>query len=230
MKIALLSDIHGNIRALSAVLKDIRERGIQDIYCAGDLVGYHTAPDEVVKKIKEEKILTAMGNHDEAIVFFDPLKEVLPEGEITPKQWTFNHVSEESREYLKSLYKTEKVNLIDKKMLIAHGSPEFISEYIWEEDEKRQEEIATSIEEDIFVFGHTHSFYDKEVLGKRFINLGSVGRPKDGDTRAGYVILSLGEDMKVEYVRVDYDNEALAREIEESELPDSFADVIRGQG
>jgi predicted phosphodiesterase len=98
---------------------------------------------------------------------------------------------------------------------------------VYEDDIEKQQEIVSEMEEDIIVFGHTHFPYYKELEGKLFINAGSVGRPKDGDHRACYCILKIDRCITIDFIRVSYDVEAVAREIEESELLDSFADVLR---
>ncbi len=226
-KIAIISDIHSNIYALNAVLEDIRNRNIDEIYCVGDSVGYNTRPNEVCEKLREKNIKSVLGNHDEGTAFYDESQPSEKNGVITPKKWTFDTITSENIEYLKSLPREISLDVNGKHILITHGSPNGISDYIFENDTEKQEEIAKNLKEDAIIFGHTHNIYKKEVSGKLFVNAGSVGRPKDGDNRSSYVILSVSDKIDAEFIRVSYDFETLAKELETSPLPNSFAEVIR---
>lgn len=228
MKIAIITDIHSNLYALNAVLEDIAERGIQTIYCLGDLVGYHTRPNEVIEKIRTLNIPCILGNHDEKILIYS--EKAHKDSTLEPKdvvtKWTYEQISPENLDFLRQLPATMTIDFMDKKLLLAHGSPSHISEYVRKEDSEKQEEIAHSLQDcDAVVFGHTHDCYRKKVKDKVFINAGSVGRMKDGDNRGCYTIIS--EDLEVEFVRLPYDFEKLASEILTSPLPDKFAEVIR---
>lgn len=228
MKIAIISDIHANLYALDSVLEDIKEKGIAKIYCLGDLVGYHTKPNEVLDQIRFHNIPCILGNHDEKILIWDEKKTKAEEVEEKDfvTFWTYEQIDPENLEFLRQLPKTMTVEIFGKSILLAHGSPSHISEYIRKEDTTRQEEIAIALkEENGLIFGHTHDCYRKIVKDKVFINAGSVGRMKDGDNRACYTMIS--EDFTVEFVRVPYDHETLAKEILASPLPDQFAEVIR---
>ncbi len=227
MKIAFISDIHGNVYALKAVLEDIEKRGIlsSNIYSLGDLVGYGTRPNEVINLIKSKNIVSVMGNHDMSAAFNDinDTKKVLD----APLKWTINELSDDSKNYLRNLPKSLSIRVCDKSILLNHGSPTSITDYVFEHDLEKQENLTHVIKEDIIVFGHTHLQYHKTVNEKLFINAGSVGRPKDDDNRACYAILNLNDELKVEFVRIPYDFETLAKEIENTDLPDSYAQVIR---
>lgn len=228
MKIAIISDIHSNIYALNAVLEDIKSRGIETIYCLGDLVGYHTRPNEVLEQIRRCNIPCILGNHDEKMLILDQnqIKDEKVEGKDFVASWTYEEIKPENLDFLKQLPRTMTVVMFGKTVLLAHGSPTNISEYIRNEEIVKQEEIALSLKEhDGLVFGHTHDCYRKTVKNKVFINAGSVGRMKDGDYRACYTIIS--ENLAVEFVRVPYDYETLVEEILSSPLPDKFAEVIK---
>ncbi len=224
--IAILSDIHSNVRALEAVLADIKNKQITEIYCTGDSVGYNTNPNEVLNKMREQGICSVMGNHDQKVASFDK-KETTFTDKFDQSKWTYDKLTSENVAFLNDLPMSFNIDFCGKRILVSHGSPNSNSEYIFYEDTEKQELIASETDADILIFGHTHNFYTKNVGDKLFINAGSVGRPKDGDNRAGYVVLSCDDDMVAEYVRVSYDNESLAKEIEASELPNSFAEVIR---
>ncbi|ABW18668.1 metallophosphoesterase family protein [Alkaliphilus oremlandii] len=234
-KIALIADVHGNIEALKNVLKDISERQIdnRDIYCLGDLVGYGPRPDEVIQLIIEKNIHSVLGNYDEAVGFYLPTCGCSIESENDRMKtknslsWTVENTSDENKEFLRELEEQISLEIEGYQLLLTHGSPISINDYIYENDLEKQEEIVEVLEEDILVFGHTHYPYYKKVNNKLFINPGSVGRPKDGDNRACYCIVEFGEKIDVEFIRISYDIEKVAKEIEQSELLDVFAQVLR---
>jgi predicted phosphodiesterase len=120
-------------------------------------------------------------------------------------------------------------------LILVHGTPTLNTLY-WTEDRPdsfctRMAEIAGGKAGDVIAFGHTHLPYHKEMGGVHFVNTGSVGRPKDGDWRAGYVLLELGTgDPRIEFVRVDYDVKKAATAIRASDLPADFADFLEGGG
>lgn len=235
IKIALISDIHSNIEALKSVLQDISERKIEskDIYCLGDLVGYGPRPNEVIELIKEHNIETILGNYDEAVAFYLPTCGCNIESDIdkirskNSLSWSAQHTSDKNKEFLREMEEQISLEIEGYKILLTHASPYSINDYIYESEIEKQEEIAEELDEDIVIFGHTHYPYYKKIKDKIFINVGSVGRPKDGDSRACYCILELGEDIHVEFIRVPYDIEKVAKEIEQSELLDVFAQVLR---
>lgn len=253
MRIALFSDIHSNLPALETVLKDIDERKPDAVYCLGDLVGYNVWPNEVINEIRDRKIPTIAGNYDFGIgrksddcgcaYKTDKEKEM---GAVSIS-FTNKIVKDDERNYLRTLpahlriefqLNNDKLNL-----LLVHGSPRRINEYLFEDrDEKSLHRIMKTADADIMCFGHTHKPYHKvlnldeeESHFRRAINIGSVGKPKDGDNRAGYVILTINEQsgiqindsIEVEFIRLDYDVEKASKAVEESKLPDEYADMLR---
>ncbi|MCI4669477.1 MAG: metallophosphatase family protein [Bacteroidia bacterium] len=251
MKIALFSDVHGNIPALMAVLEDMKKQHVDQIYCLGDLVSYAPFPNEVVEEIRRRYIPTIAGNHDEAIGF-DPeddgirykISEGMKSGAVS-RFLTNQLISTENRAYLKGLprhmhiefrHGEEQINL-----LLVHGSPRRINEYLFEaHDEKDLVELMRSRNAHIMAFGHTHKPFHRILNdGKgtflHAINTGSVGKPKDGNPDACYVIVELGDDvsllnpegLRVEFIRVPYDIESVAKAIEEGQFPDEYADMLR---
>lgn len=233
--LVFISDIHGNIEALESVIKDIKDKQIslENIYCLGDLVGYGPRPNEVIELIKKCNIKTILGNYDEAVGFYLPTCGCnidTPRDKIKTQNslnWTGQHTSENNKEFLRDLEEQISLEIRDYELLLTHASPYSINDYIYENDTEKQEEIAENLEEDIVVFGHTHYPYYKKIKDKLFINIGSVGRSKDGDNRACYCIVEIGEIVNIQFVRVPYDVEKVAKEIEKSELLDEFAELIR---
>ena len=234
MKIAVISDIHSNIYALNEVLKDIDNRTVDIIVCTGDLVGYGTRPNEVIEKIKKEKILTIMGNYDDAI---GNLKIVCGCDYPDPKdaqkaalsmQFTSQEVSNENKEFLRNLPKEATFKFNNKTIRFVHGSTRLINEYL-KENSKEAEEVMSELVEDILVCGHTHIPYAKYYGDKLLVNAGSVGKPKTNKPDANYVIIDICDlNVEVEIIEVSYDFEKMAKEIEENEiLPNDFARLIR---
>lgn len=234
-RMAFISDVHGNIEALEQVFEDIANRNIDfhNVYCMGDLVGYGPRPNEVIELIQKYNIQTVLGNYDEAVGFYLPScgchidSKISQERSRNSLEWSANHTTEENKHFLRELEEQLILEEDGFKVLLTHASPYAINDYVYEEDIERQREIASEYEEDIIVMGHTHYPYYKTVEGKLFINAGSVGRPKDGDNRACYCVIEIKDSVRVEFIRVEYDIEKVAKEIEESELLDEFAAILR---
>lgn len=242
MRIAVISDIHSNIYALEAVLEDIKSKDVDLIVCTGDLVGYGTRPNEVIETIKDNKILTIMGNYDDAI---GNLKIVCGCDYKDPKdaekaglsmQFTGEVTSKENKEYLRSLPGEAIFKFSGKTIRFVHGSTRLINEYL-KENSKEADEVMDELSEDILVCGHTHIPYYKYYGKKLLVNAGSVGKPKTNNPNANYVIIDMKNinplskeesKVEVEIVEVGYDFEKTAKEIEANEiLPNDFARLIR---
>jgi len=254
MKIALFSDIHANLPALEAFFKDVDQRNPDVIYCLGDLVGYNVWPNEVISEIKHRKILTIAGNYDFGIgrksnncgcaYKTEPEKEA---GKISIL-FTNSIIKDEERQYLRTLPAHLKIefqlNEDTLNLLLVHGSPRKSNEYLFEDrEEKSLLRIMEQADADIMCFGHTHKPYHRTLLSesgdsKRFrhaINIGSVGKPKDGDPRGCYVMLTINDNSNIAekdsieaaFIRFNYDIDKAAKAIEHSILPNEYADMLR---
>lgn len=237
MRIALISDIHANIHALQAVWDDLQQQRLDSLYCLGDLVGYGAYPNEVIEFIRERSVPTIMGNYDDGVGFdrdecgcayTDPrLKEL---GDLS-LFWTREHTIQENKGFLQSLVPEIRIRADGQRVLMVHGSPRRMNEYLYEDRPQATfERIAKASDAEVLLFGHTHLPYEKKVAGTLFVNTGSVGKPKDGDPRAGYVIADVGAGVEIEFRRVEYDVPAAARAIRVSQLPDYFADELESGG
>ncbi|RPD41089.1 metallophosphoesterase family protein [Chitinophaga barathri] len=243
MTIALFSDIHANLPALEAFFKDLDSRRPDAVYCLGDLVGYNIWPNEVIQEIRKRGIPTIAGNYDAGIgknsndcgcAYKTDDEKV--NGSISIS-FTNEITGAEERDYLRTLPAHIRVEfqLNDDRMslLLVHGSPRKINEYLFEDrDEKSLLRIMQDAGADILCFGHTHKPYHRRVTdGERTrhaINTGSVGKPKDGDARGCYVLLTILEDsITTEFVRFEYDVEKAARAVEDSILPNAYAESLR---
>jgi putative phosphoesterase len=235
MRIAVFSDVHSNLPALEAVLADIDATGVDARYAVGDLVGYAPWPNEVLDRLRAEGFPIVMGNYDDGTAFdrdecgcayTNPTEQALGDQSFA---WTKAHVSDENRAWLQTLHAQIRFEADGLRFLLVHGSPRRINEYLYEDrDEATFARIAAMADADVVVCGHTHRPYDKTVAGVRFVNVGSAGKPKDGDPRACWALLETGPDgLTAEIRRTAYDVEAAASAILSSDLPDEFADQLR---
>jgi putative phosphoesterase len=239
-RITVFGDIHGNLPALEAVFADMEARGAENLYCLGDLVGYGVWPNEVVAAIRAGEIPTIMGNYDQGVghdsddcgcAYRTAEAQALGERSIA---WSNAHTSAENKAYLRELVANIPLQLGDLKVLLVHGSPRKLNEYLYEDrPEAGLERIMDGANADVLVCGHTHLPYHRLLgSGRHVINAGSVGKPKDNDPRACYVTLAAdGRDLTVEFIRVAYDVEKAAQAIEATDMPDEFAEMLRqGKG
>lgn len=247
MRFALISDIHANLHALDAVLADIDARGDVDaIYHAGDLVGYLSFPNEVVARLRERGIVGIAGNYDSTVATAYKhcgCKSESPEQEVlahTSYAYTLGAVTPETVRALAALPFSLDVRVLGghtsgPRLVLVHGTPTLNTVY-WTEDRSddfclKMAAIVGLTAGDAIAFGHTHKPWHRVVDGIHFINTGSVGRPKDGDWRAGYVRLDLGDGAaRVEFARVAYDVQSAARAVIEAGLPAEFAEFLRTGG
>ena len=261
---ALISDIHGNLEALEVVLDDIKAQGISEIYCLGDIIGYGPNPRECIDLVMESCKVTLLGNHDQGAMFDPDGFNVGAERAIF---WTREQLenpsdrdNEKRWEFLGELPRTFRVD----PFLFVHGSPRNpLSEYIFPEDiynHRKMERLFQLVDRYCFQ-GHTHvpgiftegfQFYAPEEIdyeyalgdGKVMVNVGSVGQPRDGDSRACYVILDDGQPSangtaeaeaaaasgpaKITYRRLPYDFEKTIQKIYAiSELEPFLGDRLR---
>jgi putative phosphoesterase len=234
-RLALFSDVHGNRPALETVLADVAARGISRMHCLGDLVGYGPDPNGVIDVMRDRGIPSLMGNYDEGVGWetgdcgcFYPDKAAEEVGKAS-YAFTVAEVTAENKVYLRSLPRESHVTLGGKSIHLVHGSPRRINEYLLQErDSRTYERLAASELDDVLAFGHTHQFWQRRYAGVHFVNVGSVGRPKDGDSKAGYAILEVvGQEVDVEFVRVEYGAEVVAAAVLAAGLPASLAEAVR---
>jgi predicted phosphodiesterase len=247
MRIALVSDVHSNLPALEAVLRDIGTREVAATYHLGDLVGYAPWPNETVDLIRHEAMQGVAGNYDSTVAtgykhcgcrYEDSRQEELSH---LSYEWTRKHVSAETRTFLGALpFRLDVLpnggHTSGPRLILVHGTPTLNTLY-WTEDRPdsfclKMAETAGAKPGDVIAFGHTHKPWHRTIAGITFVNTGSVGRPKDGDWRAGYVLLELGGEggAVVDTIRVEYDVNRVAEAIIASDLPDDFAGQLRNGG
>lgn len=254
MRIALFSDIHANLPALEACFKSIQEQKPDAIYCLGDLVGYNIWPNEVINEVRRRGIPTIAGNYDFGIGRTSDDCGCAYKTDIEKKNgsvsisFTNSIMKDDERAYLRTLPAHIKVEFqLNKEklnLLLVHGSPRKINEYLFEDrEEKSLLRIMEQADADIMCFGHTHKPYhrilnsgiDRENHLRHAVNIGSVGKPKDGNPQGGYVMLTINnnsstldkDSIKVEFIRFNYDIEKAAKAVEGSPLPNNYAESLR---
>ena len=231
---AVFSDVHGNLPALEAILVDMERRGVARTFCLGDLVGYGPSPNEVALLVRDSGIPTLMGNYDQGIGFETgdcgcayKTDEQRAEGAAS-LAWTQTAVSGEVKAYLRSLEDHFVLQTPGGDILAVHGSPRRINEYLFEDrPASAMERMAREYTYPAILFGHTHLPYARQVGETTFVNVGSAGRPKDGDWRVCYALVDparLGQgEAFVEFVRVAYDHGRLLADMATTPLITSFS-------
>ncbi len=232
MKIALLSDVHGNEPAFRAVLADIEREGVDETWCLGDLVGYGARPDECVALASERCHRCLVGNHD-LVVLGSIEIDAFSHNAAAAAEWTRRHLGQEAREFMAMLAPTDTTGPVE----LFHGSPR---DPVWEY-------VLSTVQADagmstmagrIGAVGHSHvalafSRHDGEGTagrptpggteadlsnGEWLINPGGVGQPRDGDPRAAWMLLD-SDRWTASWRRVEYPIDEAARAIEAAGLP-----------
>jgi putative phosphoesterase len=208
-KIAVISDIHANLSALRAVLSDIHNEGIKRIFCLGDLVGYYTQPIPTIHLSLAKCEVVIKGNHDNSAALGE-IPDHYRSDSLLPIEFTNQSLTVYERKILHALplMHKEECNKVKKKMMFIHGGPEYpLDQYIYPDmnDEiKGCFDFMELINVNALFMGHTHIPFKAEMNGKLICNPGSVGQPRDGDSRASYLFYDM-ENHNVEFRRVQYD-------------------------
>lgn len=211
MKTLLLSDIHGNYQALKEVLA---EEDYDRLYCMGDVVDYGPSPEKCIRELEEKADIVIRGNHDNAVATGADcgcsyeIKDLSEEVRDITKEL----LSDESMEYLNNLPFEEE----EDGLFFTHASKGDLYKYLKPDTPEEEFDDFADVKESIVLLGHTHIPMDRTIDGKRFLNPGSLGQPRDGDSRASYAILKNDE---VEFKRKEYDIEKVKRKLEEKGFP-----------
>ncbi len=219
MKTLLISDIHGNFEALKEVLS---EENWDKIYCMGDIVDYGPSNQECIDLIRERADLVVRGNHDNAVAFGVDcgcgyeIKELSQE----VRKITVKDVSQESVDYLRGLPSTAYT----EEYFLTHASKDDLYKYLKPETPEDEFEGFEDIDQEIVLLGHTHIPMDREIKGKRYINPGSLGQPRDDDTRAAYAVL---EDGEITFDRLEYDIEEVIKKMREKDYPERAIRILK---
>ncbi|GGL69614.1 metallophosphoesterase family protein [Halocalculus aciditolerans] len=216
MRIGVISDVHANLVALEAVLSDMP--AVDELVCAGDVVGYNPWPAECVERVREEAAACVMGNHDRKVALGENYRaNEMARAGIGLAQ---RALSAEQLEWLRAL--PEKTRAADGRVKIVHGHPADPDRYTY--PELFGQDLLG--DEDVLVMGHTHVQHHEVYDAGIALNPGSVGQPRDGDPRAAYAVVDL-ENMDVTEHRVDYDIDAVADAVSDAGLPKDTGERLR---
>ena len=232
---AVISDVHGNWHALEAVLEDVEQEGPDELWCLGDLVGYGPRPNPCCAAVERRASICLAGNHDLGVLGEIDLEEFSGDA-VAAARWTRGVLAEGSRSFLESLRPQGEREGVE----LFHASPrDPVWEYVLSADVARAAfeltgsplvlvghshvPLAITLEDDVVDGGLAEGGTELPLgPGRRLLNPGSVGQPRDGDPRAAWLLLDL-ERETASFRRVEYDVASTQEEIRERELPDALA-------
>ncbi|MFZ3060428.1 MAG: YfcE family phosphodiesterase [Candidatus Methanoperedens sp.] len=222
MLVGLIADVHSNAVALKAVLSALEDYGVERILHAGDIVGYNPYPDETIELFKMNNIISIPGNHDRALITgdtsgFNPYAKAALE-------WTREVVLPDTYGYIKGLKNIESITVDEKRIVLVHGSPYDIDEYVYPGNVSPG--LLSAANADILVMGHTHIQFKKEYPEGIIVNPGSVGQPRDGNPDSAFAVLDT-ESGKIELKRISYDIEKVIGDMLAAHLPEKLALRLR---
>ena len=237
-RFAVFGGVYNNYLSLEQTLRDARGRGVDHIYCLGDMGGFGPHPDRVFPLLREQADLSVMqGNYDHSIGhrlddcacgYTDPRDNHFAQ---VSYDYTLSKTSPEHKDWLRDLPVGFRCLWGGQSVVMAHGSPRKVNEFLWEStcSDAFLKYLLDSFEADLLMVTHTGIPW-RRVLddGRQVINVGAIGRPaNDGRRDVDYMLVEVDEErVEVQAVSVDYDHERLAREMEEEGLPEEFQETI----
>ncbi len=238
-RIGLFGGVYSNYLALEALLDDAERRGVQRLYCLGDLGAFGPFPDRVCQILRETRIPIVQGNYDNSIGngladcqcgYTDPRDNYFAK---LSYNYTFRHTSSDNKAWLQKLSPEIRIQIGQYRMLLCHGSPRKTNEFLWETttSDAFLNWLFEKYDTDIIAGTHTGLHWHRQTSpGNHFINCGAIGRPpNDGQTTVVYTIISADNAgrLKVDFIRLAYDHERLAAEMAREGLPEEFVETIR---
>lgn len=237
MRVAFLGGVYSNHAALGAALAQIGARRADLAWCLGDLGGFGPHPDRAVELLRESGVPTLRGNYDDSI---GHARADCACGYIDPRDQRFAQLSYDytlartapgHRAWLRSLPEQQRLDLEGRRLLLCHGSPRKMNEFLWESacSDAFLEWLCDTYQADVMVCAHTGIHWHRALpSGRHVINAGAIGRPaNDGRPAVWYAELDFGKDLSVAFRPVVYEHEALAAEMEAERLPPEFVETIR---
>jgi diadenosine tetraphosphatase ApaH/serine/threonine PP2A family protein phosphatase len=239
VRLAFFGGVYSNWLALEAAVADARKRGAEGLYALGDFGAFGPHPDRVFPILLENGVLPIQGNYEESLStgaddchcgYTDPRDNHFAR---LSYRYTAENTSAGWKEWMASLPMTRRLVIGGRRVLLVHGSPRKINEFLWESTSPTPflEKLLADHSADVLVCTHTGLHWQRRLpSGRLVVNCGALGRPaNDGATNVWYAILSFdgGVGVDAELVPVAYDHERLAREMEAERLPAEFVDTIR---
>ncbi len=239
-RIAVLGGVYSNHLALASALADARRRGAEAVYCLGDLGAFGPHPDKVPPLLREHGVATLRGNYDDSLArglddcqcgYTDPRDNAFAR---LSYQYTFRNTSEANRRWMGTLPGEIRVRLGESRVLMCHGSPRRMNEFLWESTTPTHflDLLCRKHDADVVLATHTGLHWARALAdGRLFANVGAIGRPaNDGRTHVWYALLQAaargGKPPRIEFVPVEYDYRALAEEMRREGLPAEFIETI----
>jgi predicted phosphodiesterase len=236
-RIAVFGGVYSNHFALAAALTDARTRGVDAVYCLGDLGAFGPHPDRVFPLLRDNDVACIRGNYDDSVGngladcqcgYTDPRDNHFAR---ISYDYSFRNTSPPNRAWMRELPPQRRIRLGRYRLLLCHGSPRRVNEFLWESTTPTHflDRLATDHDADVILATHTGIKWHRKLPGDRhFINVGVLGRPEnDGRTNVWYTLLEATPELRVEFVPVVYDHERLAGEMLEEGLPQEFVDTVR---
>ena len=237
LRIALFGGLYSNYLALEAAVAAARREGVEAMYCLGDLGAFGPHPDRVFPILRENKITCLRGNYDDSIGreladcqcgYTDPRDNHFAQ---ISYGYTLANTSPENRAWLRELPPHIRLEHARRRILLCHGSPRKMNEFLWESTTSTQflEHLLTQHEADVACVTHTGIKWQRPLAGNRlFVNVGVLGRPEnDGQTNVWFTILDIGpQNVSARFVPVEYDHHRLASEMCREHLPGQFTETI----
>jgi predicted phosphodiesterase len=237
VRLACFGGVYSNHRALARVLEDIALRGADRTWCLGDLGGFGPHPDRAIEALRRSGIPSLRGNYDDSVGhdradcacgYTDPRDVRFAQ---VSYQYTAARTAPDHKRWLRGLPERHREEIAGRRVLLCHGSPRRVNEFLWEStcSDAFLEWLCDEHRAEVLVCGHTGIPWHRALpSGRHVVNVGAIGRPaNDGRTEVWYAALELDAEVRVELRPVAYDHAALAREMEAEDLPVEFIETVR---
>jgi predicted phosphodiesterase len=235
-RIAVFGGVYNNYLALDAALRDVRRRGVDAVFCLGDLGAFGPHPDRVFPPLRDQGVLCLQGNYDNSVGngladcqcgYTDPRDNHFARISYA---YTFENTSPPNRDWMRTLPPQRRLDLGAYRLLLCHGSPRRMNEFLWESTTSTHflDHLCHDHEADVLLATHTGIKWHRRLANDRhFVNVGVLGRPEnDGRTSVWYTLLEAGPELRAEFVPVEYDHERLARDMREERVPEEFVETV----
>lgn len=235
-RIAVFGGIYNNYLALEAALDDAHRRSVDAIYCLGDLGAFGPHPDRVFPLLREHHVQCIQGNYDNSVGsgladcqcgYTDPRDNHFARLSYA---YTFANTSPANRAWLRELPAQLRAKLGRYEMLLCHGSPRRINEFLWESTTSSAflEHLLRTYQAEVILATHTGIKWHRALADdRRFVNVGVLGRPEnDGAENVWYTLITAEPDLRVEFVPISYDHDRLAAEMRAERLPVEFVETV----